>query len=273
VATVAGDGAQAVTQCANQGFDLILMDLQMPVMDGLSAARELRARGIRTPIVAMTANAFAEDKAECLSAGMDDFLTKPVDPGLLQRMLARYLGAVDTTGSVMHVVRTEAAQEITLSANVRGSEAIVDAGAGTDSGQLGGAASSPTLGPRARAVAGLRGFDTALGLKTAGGKPLLYERVLGMFLEQNRTIVTRFDAALAAGDADLAIRIAHTLKGTGNSLGAVALGSAALAVEQALKSLPRETGQPLPLTEPLREAMADAVTKILAALAASELVP
>jgi PAS domain S-box-containing protein len=78
----AENGEQACAKAAGESYVMILMDMQMPVMDGLDATRALRrsARHSRTPIIAMTANAFAEDKARCLDAGMDDFLVKPFDP-------------------------------------------------------------------------------------------------------------------------------------------------------------------------------------------------
>ena len=90
---VAVDGAEAVEFCRNNNYDLILMDMQMPIMDGLEATRQirLRPRYASTPILAMTANAFLENKAQCLDAGMNDFLTKPVDPDMLFATILRYL--------------------------------------------------------------------------------------------------------------------------------------------------------------------------------------
>ena len=86
-------GEEAIIAARTSAFDLILMDLRMPGTDGLAAARRLRAAGVRTPIVALTANAFAEDRQACLAAGMDDFLTKPLDPRALQAILARWVKA------------------------------------------------------------------------------------------------------------------------------------------------------------------------------------
>ncbi|WP_242477982.1 response regulator [Rubrivivax gelatinosus] len=91
----ADDGRQAVDMALAGDYALILMDVQMPVLDGLAAAREIRQRlGDGVPIVAMTANAFAEDRAACIEAGMNDHLPKPVDPQRLFRTLLRWLGGV-----------------------------------------------------------------------------------------------------------------------------------------------------------------------------------
>jgi len=90
---VAADGAQALAMATRTDYDLILMDMQMPVLDGLDAARRIRQlpNGARVPIIAATANAFTEDRARCLAAGMTDFIPKPVDPDALYALVLAYL--------------------------------------------------------------------------------------------------------------------------------------------------------------------------------------
>jgi CheY-like chemotaxis protein len=91
--TLVGDGLAALQAAEGGGFDLALIDLRMPNMDGTDFTRAYRQRelpGSHLPIIALTANAAEEARADCLRAGMDDFLTKPVDPEVLRRLILRY---------------------------------------------------------------------------------------------------------------------------------------------------------------------------------------
>jgi CheY-like chemotaxis protein len=92
---IAANGVEAVRMASANKYDLILMDCQMPEMDGFKAAAAIRkaeATSYRIPIIAATANAFAEDKERCLASGMDDYLSKPITKASLQTMLEKWLG-------------------------------------------------------------------------------------------------------------------------------------------------------------------------------------
>jgi CheY-like chemotaxis protein len=87
------DGAAALEALAANDYDLVLMDVRMPVRSGVETTRALRARGVTTPVVALTANAFEDDRRACLAAGMNDFLVKPLSPEALHRALLVWTGA------------------------------------------------------------------------------------------------------------------------------------------------------------------------------------
>ena len=95
----AGNGAEAVQAVHSGAYDLILMDVRMPGMDGLQAAQTLRAGGVNIPIVALTADAFEDDRKACLAAGMDDFLAKPLELGALRAVLTRWSHGRAFTGA------------------------------------------------------------------------------------------------------------------------------------------------------------------------------
>ena len=102
---VVGDGHQAVAAVRDQAFDLVLMDVQMPTIDGLKATAEIRAAeaekdtGQRLPIIAMTASAMHGDQEKCMEAGMDDYLTKPINISSLRAMLAKFAPGIEHLSS------------------------------------------------------------------------------------------------------------------------------------------------------------------------------
>jgi len=182
---VAANGAIAVEKVQSESYDLVLMDIQMPVMDGIEATRLIRAdqRFRELPIVAMTANAMAADRERCLSAGMNDHIGKPIDPTELVRVLSQW-------------VRPEAALDLSVSSS-----------AGDKKGS-----DAPT-------VPVIEGVDTRTGLARTGGKPEQYSNLLRRFAERHANNPAEIRMALDAGDVVLAQRLAHTLKGVAATMG------------------------------------------------------
>jgi PAS domain S-box-containing protein len=118
---VVSDGAQGIDAYQSREFDLILMDMQMPVMDGLEATRRIRALeagGHRTPIVALTANAMMGTLERCLDAGMDDYLTKPLDISRLQDVLDRFMSASDSLSNAQETVERFATADVSVRARL-----------------------------------------------------------------------------------------------------------------------------------------------------------
>jgi len=200
--SIAGNGQEALDFCRVQRVELILMDMQMPVMDGIEATGHLRRMPgwtAEVPIVAMTANAFDEDRRRCLEAGMNDFIAKPVNPGILSEVLGRW---------------------IRQSGNAPAVEDSVSAGnllpADPDTGLV----------------------DIALGVDHMDGNMGLYQRMLKRFLETHADDVTKLAAALAGRDEKAAAGIAHSIKGVAGTLALMQLAEAAKALERDIKSLP-----------------------------------
>ncbi len=207
-ADVAPNGQVALEYAKAQAYDLILMDMQMPVMDGIEATLAIRSlQGAPTvaqvPIIAMTANVFAEDRQRCLDAGMNDHLGKPVTPERFYAVLQHWLPVLDEAQGTRAVT--------TLPVPV------------------------PVV-PAQDALPNFPGLDTVAGLTSVGGRVTSYRRVLVMFIEHHADDPARIRTALADGNLDEARRLAHSLKGTAATLGAEPLRAAALALETAIKS-------------------------------------
>jgi PAS domain S-box-containing protein len=215
---VAGDGAQAVARAAGSDYDLILMDMQMPVMDGLEATRAIRRldRHRTTPIVAMTANAFASDRKACLDAGMNDHIAKPVEIEALFRI-------VDAA-----VPRAEAAT---------GTRPVADGPAAVTATPA--SAGAAPLAERLRsALAAVDGFDMDAGLMYVSGRAERYLPLLCCFVDAMRNDLARARAAIAAGKPADAADALHSLRGAALTVGATGIGASVARLERELRTGP-----------------------------------
>ena len=208
---VAENGAIALDMLAASDYDIVFMDMQMPVMDGVTATTAIRreARFASLPIVAMTANAMAGDRDRCLEAGMNDHLAKPIDPERLGEMLVRWIRPRSVDACAAEERREE-----------RMDGAIV-------------------------ALGDVPGLDAATGLRLARGRAGLYLKLVRRYAGEQRAFAERVRAALAESDWAGAIRLAHTLKGVSGQIGAQTLRTAAEVLERALQE--REAPQSLAL--------------------------
>ncbi len=206
VVEVAQNGLVALEMAKRASYDLVLMDMQMPIMDGLSATAALRriSRLHAMPIVAMTANAMEEDRRNCLQAGMNDFLTKPIDPQALWGMLLKWIKPGE-------------------------SPATQPGKASLASGVL----SHPA--PCSELPEGIAGLDVHNGLTRMMGKKALYVTMLQKYVAGQGSCVQSIRNALCAGDRATAQRLAHTLKGVSGTIGATQIPALADAVEHAIR--------------------------------------
>lgn len=217
----AENGRDALEKLAAEDVMLVLMDIQMPVMDGLAATRAIRAnpRLSHLPVLAMTAHAMQGDKAQSLAAGMNDHLTKPISPETLYAAMLRWI----PPGPYGPAPRDE------------------------------GAAQPEDDSP----LPPLPALDTTRGLAHHMGRPGFYRRTLANFARTFANVTAEIAAALQRGDAASGRRLAHSLKSAAATIGAAALSQVARAVEDALATEPGVTPDLAPLGEALAPVMRD----------------
>jgi PAS domain S-box-containing protein len=199
---LAGNGREAIEKARSGQYDAVLMDIQMPVMDGLEATRELRRDGqfADLPIIAMTAHAMAGDREQSLQASMNDHVTKPIDPDALFAVLLRWVRPGERkTAALVQRQPEPAPRENT---------------------------------PRAEEWPGI---DRATGLKRVAGNEALHTKLLVGFHRDYASNSGRIRAAIAEGRMADAEREVHTLKGVAGNIGAMDLHHAAQELDTALR--------------------------------------
>ena len=196
---LATNGWEAFKAVRDGHFEAVLMDVQMPEMDGLAATKLIRDKLAEKdlPIIAMTANAVNGDREECLTAGMNDYVSKPINRAVLLNCLARWTGRHP---------------EDIQPASTSGSSPDSDTSSGADV------------------------LDIEAGIHRLAGNEELYFKLLEEFLRENRQVVEKIQQALDQQDQQTAIRLAHTVKGIAGNIEARNLYKAALALEMVFRN-------------------------------------
>ena len=192
--TIANNGKEAVNLVNDEDFDVVLMDMQMPEMDGLEATMKIRETfaSDTLPILAMTANAGEEDRERCLKAGMDAHITKPIDPEVLMSELCKWIAQKDVDEKLQKPAKKVQSNN---------------------------------------SIGAIDGIDIEAALRVVAGKQSLLNKMLTTFVADQSQATDAIKGALQNKDNELAKRLAHTLKGTSASIGAMKLQEIAAKIE------------------------------------------
>ncbi len=224
--TIAEDGNEAVQKVRSRSFDLILMDIQMPNMNGYEATKTLRNAGVKTPIIALTASAMSGDEGKCICAGCDDYLSKPIDRRKLLEKIHKYLPMEDKT----------------LSEKANSVKSQVDELADLCCGRQIPQESNlkETIGNEDSKE--ILNWDELIG--RLGDEELLKE-VVPIFLKDNKERLDKLAKAVKAGDAKAIKLHAHAVKGAGRNIGAKRLSNVAHRLEYVGRENDMEAATPL----------------------------
>jgi PAS domain S-box-containing protein len=238
------NGIEAVEAIKSIPYDLILMDVQMPEMDGMEATARIRrlqeGSKVHTPIIAMTAHAMKGDREACIAAGMDDYVAKPIDPDALAAAIERQLGDAEIAAPREMVSYTPSIVSASTASSV---------------------AQSPSAGTPA--VEPWKIFDLAALDRRLGGDLELLHEVIGIFVEDVPGQIERLFRFCSEGDAQALLRQAHTLKGAAANVSAIELSATAYAVEQAARAEDFSTAAGLiPTLYPQFDVFREAVAKL-----------
>ncbi|MEJ5260469.1 MAG: ATP-binding protein [Anaerohalosphaeraceae bacterium] len=210
------NGQLAVERALQGGYDLILMDVQMPVMNGLDAARLLREKGCRLPIIALTAHAMKEDEKRCLAAGCSGYLQKPIDRERLKEVLSQYLsGKDDDMDKQVDQIRSQVEQLTDLCRSAIGSPE-----------------QSAPKNPAAKTAPLIRWED----LSQICDDPEILQVVAQTVLEETPSVLQQLQQAVESKDVPNVQLLAHRIKGTARNMAASELAEKAFALELAAKS-------------------------------------
>ncbi|MBA4256530.1 MAG: hypothetical protein C0445_11720 [Polaromonas sp.] len=227
--TLAGDGQQAVDALRQQpdGFDAVLMDMQMPVMDGLQATHAIRQRLHLTdlPIVAMTANAMASDREACLAAGMNDHVGKPFELQHLVTTLLRWAGSA---------VLPDASAEPNAGPEADDEQSMESIAENSMNSCVGGQFDAKNTAWSAPWPAADR-VEVVAALQRLGGDPAFYQRVVRNFCADLQPQSVRLATLSEAGPSAELAAVLHTLKGTASTVGAFQLAALAADAERSVK--------------------------------------
>ena len=230
--TTAQDGEEAIALLKDEQFDGVLMDMQMPVMDGVTATRAIRKNphNQKLPIIALTANVMVSEQKKFLDAGITDYIGKPIDPDHLVATLAKWIRPVRSMGSIpAHQTLKDLATE---------------------------------------PLPDLPGISVSESIRRIGGNVALYYSLLDKFRLRERDATAKIRQALAADDRETAERLAHTLRGITGTLGAKDLQELAASLENSIRN--GESGEIDPLLARIERELAAFVGGIDRALEARQ---